>query len=662
MGKKTQEVLQPPKVVYPEINFWSRRNAKRNPLRVINPGDFPRKSILASLGILDSPLVEGFGTSDPEEIKRRQKVVRYLVEHPELSKWLEHTYCPSPLPVHEDAFLRYFDPEREHSPYWQLVHDLVKFLSTGGPLPVNLKALLDVLKKSLVLEDYECQLGQVISERVKNIAVIEGIMSFGVAMEQESPFTPKSPWKITNLVLEKGSVHGHRMFSLSLTEAELRAYPSWARDKKSFRNSIGLGNLARWGVNRLNDRKRQKASQDMVITQATSGLISDIRSGLLKRFGRFTWMDPMLNKSQLNVYFSYSRKGLQLRIISWETEPFEPEVKFDFADFAGYSEKRIALIEQARQKLIKKATEQRMKIESGLLTARVERRSPEIFKAPFFVDSPYTDGEHRWFAISNLYDSVMLCSVVSALYRHREFFDEKAEGLRKIAFLANRLSQKARDLGSPLCWPELAPDGQNVVTFDEIYPLHLLGQLDKVKPVPIRSLAEINGNKMLGFTGTHGGGKTVASLTIVENISLAQSGLPVFGQGFYLNPKKIIGLVFVERGEGSTAEMLVGKIVNVVRGIRQVKGSQAVIVFDELGAGTQEAAGFKLGRDVLSKLNGLRDISIIFNTQIIPLAEFAENELGAKCLQLDEKHRILPGIGEGRMDQLRKRLGLDRLL
>ncbi len=266
MGKKTQEALQPPKVVYPEINFWSRRNAKRNPLRVINPGDFPRKSILDSLGILGSPLVEGFGTSDPEEIKRRQKVVRYLVEHPELSMWLEDTYCQSPLPFHEGAFLHYFDPEREYSPYWQLVHDLVKFLSTGGPLPANLKALLDVLEKSLVLEDYERQLGQVISERVKNIAVIEGIMSFEVAMEQESPFTRKSPWKITNLVIEKSSVHGHRMFSLSLAEVELRAYPSWARDKKSFRNSIGLGNLACWGVDRLNERKRQKASQNMVIT------------------------------------------------------------------------------------------------------------------------------------------------------------------------------------------------------------------------------------------------------------------------------------------------------------------------------------------------------------------------------------------------------------
>jgi len=148
----------------------------------------------------------------------------------------------------------------------------------------------------------------------------------------------------------------------------------------------------------------------------------------------------------------------------------------------------------------------------------------------------------------------------------------------------------------------------------------------------------------------------------VENIFLAQSGLPVLGRGFRLNPKEILGLVFVERGEGSTAELLVGKILKIMQGIKRAKGSKIVLVFDELGTGTQEASGLKLGKRVLSKLNEREAITVIFNTQIIALAEFAQNNLGAKCLQLDKKHRILPGIGEGKMEEMVQETGLDKFL
>ena len=294
-----------------------------------------------------------------------------------------------------------------------------------------------------------------------------------------------------------------------------------------------------------------------------------------------------------------------------------------------------------------------------MLTAKIEAQKPDFLRQPFFVDSPETDREHRWFAVSNLYQGSMLRPVYLAVLQHREFFNKSVEELKKMAFLANNLSQKAQEIDSPLCWPEFILDGQGMVAFEEVYPLHLLKKV--AKPVAIRKLSDLNG-QMVVFTGKHGGGKTVTSLAIAENIFLAQSGLPVFGRGFRLNPKKILGLVFIERGDGSTAEMLVKKIVNIMQGIRKEEGSKIVLVFDELGAGTQEVSGLTLGRDLLTKLSERSGISIVFNTQITSLAEFAQSKLGARCFQLDADHQVLPGIGPGGMDELRDRLGLNRLL
>ena len=46
---------------------------------------------------------------------------------------------------------------------------------------------------------------------------------------------------------------------------------------------------------------------------------------------------------------------------------------------------------------------------------------------------------------------------------------------------------------------------------------------------------------------------------LIAAIYLAQSGLPVFGAKLSLNVKKIIGMVFLERGSGSTLQLLLEK-------------------------------------------------------------------------------------------------------
>ena len=115
----------------------------------------------------------------------------------------------------------------------------------------------------------------------------------------------------------------------------------------------------------------------------------------------------------------------------------------------------------------------------------------------------------------------------------------------------------------------------------------------------------------------------MTSLAVVTNIFLAQSGLPVFGQGFRLNVKDVLGMMFIERGSGSTCELLLDKIVKILKEIKHVHNSKVVLVLDEVGTGTQEMDGYKLGQDVLSKLSEL-GVSVLFSTQIMALAEFAK--------------------------------------
>lgn len=148
---------------------------------------------------------------------------------------------------------------------------------------------------------------------------------------------------------------------------------------------------------------------------------------------------------------------------------------------------------------------------------------------------------------------------------------------------------------------------------------------------------------------------------MVENVFLAQSGLLVFGSGFSWNVKRYIGFVVSERGSGSKAELLLSKLQSVIKTLQTVSGKEALLVFDELGTGTQEDAGLDLGKDVLSAL-AKKEVSVLFNTQIQDLARWAEKDVGAVCLYVDDKRAWRPGIKDGGLNKLRKNTGFDRQL
>ena len=174
------------------------------------------------------------------------------------------------------------------------------------------------------------------------------------------------------------------------------------------------------------------------------------------------------------------------------------------------------------------------------------------------------------------------------------------------------------------------------------------------------SFPELNG-RMICLTGRHGRGKSVAGSSVLETLWLAQSGLPVFAKEFSFDVKDVIGAVINDEGHGSTATVFIQKTKNLLENIAKVPSEKSVIFIDEIGKGTQESSGLALGKRLLSTLAD-KHYSVIFNTQIMGLAEYAQTNVGAKCLKVDNNHQFAPGIGEGEMDELVKEIGLEKYL
>jgi hypothetical protein len=217
------------------------------------------------------------------------------------------------------------------------------------------------------------------------------------------------------------------------------------------------------------------------------------------------------------------------------------------------------------------------------------------------------------------------------------------------------------------CFPEILSDDQHLISFDKMLPMHLIGHHRieggevKLKDlVAISKLAPING-QMMCITGQNAGGKTATKVELAYQIFLAQSGFPVFSKSFALNPKKVIGLVFVERGEGSLVQLLLMKTKNILQALEKYSGNEAVIIIDELLTGTQEASAIGIGERTLRKLNSV-GCSVIFSTQITALAEYAQRDLNALTFGFNDKHQAFPGIATGNPDLLIEKLGMKKLL
>ncbi|OGZ27608.1 MAG: hypothetical protein A2365_01940 [Candidatus Nealsonbacteria bacterium RIFOXYB1_FULL_40_15] len=637
---------------FPEIVLWDKD--KRTPkITFINPSDFRRESLLEVLGLATSPLAESFGVIDREEVMRRQRIAKFIFDNPAMASFFMGTEFPFSVPTEGQVFLDYYNPRKEHNPFWRVMGVFAEILPSCQNVPPELESLAEFLSQTRPeMEKAETEMAREIGERLQRATYFEGVASFKLSDSNGG----------LSLDRKKTVFYGFRRYSYTLSRI-LREVDS------PFENCVlsKLAEICQAVISWINGRIFYAPLR---IRQMPYPALNDICFFLKKQVGEclgefYDYRRPVT----LKVLFRYSDQGLQAQLVgidredeSGRSEKKEAENRIG-RGFSGYSTMDRFRISRTNRMVLNRISGSEEQLFLARVLAKIREVAPEIVKSFVPVESPITDLKYRWDCVP------VLCShefrdVYERTCLYHEYFGYHFQIFREIAEAIQALKDRSRKWRKPLCFPTILEDGNHLVSFDSLVPVHLVGQSEdpkkRVKLVPINSLPKLNG-QMIGLTGQNAGGKSTTMETIVNAVYLAQSGLPVFGKDVSLNVKTRVGMSFLERGSGSTLQLLLAKSKAILEVLDGKEQSGTLLVVDEVGTGTQEVDGLDFGKVFLGKLSG-SGCSVIFSTQIIDLAKHAQERLGAQCFTFDLDHRISPGVGRGGIEKLMEQIGMKELL
>lgn len=651
--------------------FWEYQNLKK--LRILNPADFETPSIISEglQEIYGKEFLDSLGLADDKEIVTRNEFMRFLYERPELRQkindWCESRTQTYSLPSNEDAFLYYYQNE---NPYWAIVNDFLKEMKTAGHCPEKMKPFVQQIADEIKpLSKVERETADIISEKLSKVTRMEGVVEFIVSQsEGVKMYAPNgnddAPYEPT--------IIGQKAFSAVWAKDYIAPIPRWTR--KRFWRFVGVKALAQ---NIANNRASAQAKKSAIIETFPKSIITDLQNGIRhalrldilnvrdvktldakgKKIHQFLSGIPAL---RLKIYFQYNDTGLRMNLVSVK-QVAGPRTIFSSdgtynRDYNGYTDKERKTIAKNIETINNEVSEALSMqgvvkildfIKSGLNWQIGEAKQ---------IGSPKTDSDFKWVYIKNLYNSPEHHEAYKALTKHRRYFWQGMSDLKDFCDIISYFINNAKQHNLPLCMPNINNEKIGI-SFKQMAPIDMMHQKKSMVPF---SFPTINGH-ILCLTGKHGRGKSVAGNSVLENLWLAQSGLPVFAEQFDTDVKEMIGAVTNDSGDGSTATVFVKKTKNLFENISKVPAHKSLIFIDEIGKGTQESSGLKLGQQILKVLSGNGN-SVIFNTQIMKLAEYARDNYGAICLKVDDKHQFQSGIGEGQMEDLIKEVGLDKYL
>ncbi len=190
------------------------------------------------------------------------------------------------------------------------------------------------------------------------------------------------------------------------------------------------------------------------------------------------------------------------------------------------------------------------------------------------------------------------------------------------------------------------------------------------KPVIPLDISIGDGNTVLVITGPNTGGKTVALKSIGLTVMMVQTGIPPV-----CSPDSTIGVfrdIFADIGDEQSLEQSLSTFSAHLKHIVHIVNhadEYAMVLLDELGAGTDPAEGSALGIAILSELLR-RNCMTIATTHHNSIKAFAFTTAGIAnaAMEFDMKtlqptYRILMGqIGQSNAFSIAARLGFPRFL
>jgi hypothetical protein len=641
--------------------------------------------LLRQLGISDHELVSSFGITDVEELRKRCKLVSFLIENPKLMDAFSKSPCyhDYTLPDTGNQFLSFYFHERknERMPLYKNLRKLRESLSKISTSSCN---EMDLFKKFLdenldIMQKEELAKAKLLKERIDQATFLQGTINLKI----EKSFSSES----LEISLKSDAAYGYRKNYYGLANNILLDIPDWV-NLDFWKYCFWIGPFVKKTVVLINKLRTKKYYSSYLYDSMPPYIFEDLKSFLKDKFLLVPKDTPekpknkmydflkrnKINGLYLDYFFTYDERGLFVKLVDVgslgydsEVNNFVNSVQFDDEqkNFVGYSL-------STRDKISKKNYENleviknRFKSRNSLkLISLLNRIFPKMEEG-VIIESPKSDLLIKWHRLSHLYTLPEMEGVFNDANTFRQYIKKQLIDLHSVSTLINGLQKKAKGWNIKLTVPQILNQEDNLIAFSSLYPIQIIGDKGSREKVlsakdirEIKSLAHING-QLVGLTGQNAGGKSVTHETVINALYLAQSGLPIFGENFKCNPKKLIGMLFLERGEGSTMQLQARGMKKIFDALNKHKENSSFLVLDEIGTGTDYYEALSYGIKLLKAIAN-RKVSCLYTTQFSDIAKEAE-KIGAINFQIDKDHSITKGVGRPNLDHVLQEEGLDKYL